>query len=278
MNKTALKVSSRIAMLDVGMYIFRYALSDTQLSAKSCLSLHHSPIGKGSVDFFPGEGITRNTLTAPGDCVVVRVKGTQASVLITEYIPEGETGTIQLRIDRIETSLPKPSINKPADTPKAPARCQLKLLGHIEARGDVVAEGEWLGEPNTSLRMEGFSIGWQEQPAGLDLAYLCRTGKSSEPQVGLAGQFVGTRRQAKPITTVAFTLSGPKATNYQLSGQVVFAGCPPLSITPGKELSGPNGLEQLVAIQIVIMPKAAQVSPPASPWNDLATTQIFHSR
>lgn len=274
MNNLSLKVSSRIVVLDIGMYIFRY-VSDTPAHPRnSSLSLHQAPIGKGAVDFFPASGVVRNTLTMPGDCVVVRVKGAQASVLITEYHPEGESATIQLRIDQISTfpSGPKPSEPSPVAPPRTVG---LKLNGHIETRGDVAVEDEWLGVPGTPLRLEGFSVDWQDQPKDVNLAYLCRSGKDSEPQIALAGQFVGTRRQAKPITSVAFALTGQRAAHYELSGQAVFGGQPPLDIAADKELSGPNGTEQLVALRLVITPKAAQVSPPASPWSNTATTQIF---
>lgn len=274
MNNLSLTVSSRIVVLNVGMYIFRY-IADTPASPRnSSLSLHQAPIGKGVVDFFPASGVVRNTLTTPGDCVVVRIKGAQASVLVTEYHPEGESAAIQLRIDQISTAPSGPKAIEPSSVPPTQA-ARLKLHGHIETRGDVVVEDGWLGTPGTPLRLEGFAIDWQDQPQDVNLAYLCRSAKDSEPQVALAGQFVGTRRQAKPITSVAFALTGQRAAHYELSGQVVFGEQPPLAIVPDKELSGPNGTEQLVALRPVITPKAAQVSPPASPWSDTATTQIF---
>ncbi len=280
MDRPTLKLNSRVAVLDLGMYIFRYSVPAGDTHRKSCLSLHQSPIGKGSVDFFPGEGVSRNTLTAPGDCVIVRVKGAQASVLVTEYHPENESNRIHLRIDKIDTSasLAHPAIDTQEGIDNQAEECELELLGHIETRGDVSAKSGWLGNPNTALRLEGFAANWLSKPDGLDLAYLCRAGKGTEPQVGLAGTFIGTRRQAKPITSVAFALSGKNAADYELTGQVVFAGSPPLTISPDKELSGPNGTEQLVAIRVVVTPRVAQASSPASPWSDPATAQIFRSK
>ncbi|WP_349571884.1 hypothetical protein [Azotobacter salinestris] len=276
MNNLSLKVSSRIVVLDVGMYIFRY-VSDTPAHPRnSSLSLHQAPVGKGVVDFFPASGVVRNTLTTPGDCVIVRIKGAQASVLVTEYHPEGESAAIQLRIDQISTAPSGPKAVEPSPVPPTQA-ARLKLHGHIETRGDVAVEDGWLGTPGTPLRLEGFAIEWQGQPQDVTLAYLCRSAKGSEPQVALAGQFVGTRRQAKPITSVAFALTGQRAAQYELSGQVVFGGQPPLAIIPDKELSGPNGTEQLVALRLAITPRAAQVSPPASPWTDTATTHTFRN-
>ncbi len=277
MESPALQLNSRIAVLDLGMYIFRYSMPAGEAHRSSCLTLHHSPIGKGSVDFFPSEGVSRNTLTTPGDCVVVRVKGAQASVLVTEFHPKNESNRIHLRIDKIDTSLSlaPPTAGTPADADKHAENCELEFVGHIETRGDVSAQSGWLGNPDTALRLEGFSANWLRKPDGLDLAYLCRAGKGTEPQVGLAGAFIGTRRQAKPITSVAFALSGKNAADYELTGQVVFAGSPPLTISPDKELSGPNGTEQLVAIRVVVTPRAAQASSPASPWSDPETATIY---
>jgi hypothetical protein len=278
MSAPALNLSSRIAVLDLGMYIFRYAVPTGEQHKKSCISLHQSPLGKGGVDFFPGEGISRNTLTTPGDCVVVRVKGAQAGVLITEFHPHNESNRIHLRIDKIDTSAPAPIPAESCEPLANPATYQIEFVGHIESRGDVTAPSGWLGNPDSSYRLEGFCANWVKPPEGVDLAYLCRTGKGTEPHVGLAGTYIGSRRQAKPITSVAFALSGPNAADHELTGQVVFAGSPPLAISPGKELSGPNGTEQLVAIRVVVTPRAAQASSPASPWSDPATAQIFLSK
>lgn len=277
-KENSLSIHSRIASLDAGMYLFRLVADITPSSAnKTFLSLNQSPIGKGAVDFFPGEGISRNTLAKPGDCVVVRVKGGSAGVLITEYKPESETRPVQLRIDRIEAS---PKTEKPQTAaPVSADSIALTLLGHIERRGDVSVTDDWLGAPTSTARIEGFSIDWAgNKPEGVELAYLCRVPQGSEPAIAMTGQYVGTRRQAKPITAVAFALTGIQAADYELSGQAVFAGQAPVGIVPDKELSGPTATEQLVALRVIVKRKAAQVSPPASPWDDAATTQIFRSR
>ncbi|WP_462381110.1 hypothetical protein [Pseudomonas sp. Marseille-QA0892] len=278
MSSSAFKVVSRVLTLDLGMYIFRYAVPAGETHKRSCVSLHQSPVGKGSIDCFPGEGISRNTMGRPGDCIVVRVKGAQAGILITEYHPHEDANRINLRVDKIDTSAEpaaSPVSPKPAESSADANICAIEWSGHIETRGDITSNEPWLGNPNSALRLEGFAAKWLRQPEGLDLAYLCRTGKGSEPQVGLAGKFVGTRRQAKPITAIAFALTGPNASDYELTGEVVFAGSPPLAISPDKELSGPQGTEQLVAIRVSITPRAAQASSPASPWSDPAKTQVF---
>lgn len=279
-KESSLSIHSRIASLEAGMYLFRLiADAAAEATNHTFVSLNQSPIGKGAVDFFPGEGISRNTLSKAGDCVVVRVKGGSAGVLITEYKPEAETRPVQLRIDRIEAN-PKIENARASSSNAALERSvALTLLGHIERRGDVSITNDWLGDPSSTARIEGFSIDWAgNKPEGVELAYLCRVAKGSEPVIAMTGQYVGTRRQAKPITAVAFALTGIKAADYELSGQAVFAGQAPMAIAPDKELSGPTATEQLVALRVIVKRKAAQVSPPASPWDDAATTQIFRSR
>ncbi|MCK2097705.1 hypothetical protein [Thauera aromatica] len=129
-------------------------------------------------------------------------------------------------------------------------------------------EDEIPGEPHFSVDLADFL-------PGLVLAYSCRSGKGAEPDVGTNGHFVGTRRQAKPITSVAFSLSGERAADFELVGQVVFAASPPLAILSAKELTGPTGAEPLVALNLEIRPTATQASPPASPWSDMSRTQVF---
>lgn len=271
-----LKISSRLALLSAGLYVIRHATAPPD-NHSSCVTLNPSPIGKGSVDFFPGEGVSRNTLVKAGDCIITRVKGEQAGVLITEFKTSINAPSVELRIDRVATD-PRVTPSAPAPaavTPLQAGKLQAVLTGHIERTGDVTVDRGWLGSPDSRFRIEGFAVTVPDAPEGLVVAYSCRTGPNSEPDLGTAGQFVGTRRQARPITSVAFVLSGERATDFELTGLVAFAACPPLAIVPGKELSGPTGTEQLVALQLAITPKATPAFPPASPWGDSSRTQIF---
>jgi hypothetical protein len=96
--------TSRILQLAAGMYIFRFA---TRLAGnqQAFVSLQHSLAGSGSVEFFPAADVRHNTLCKLGDCVVARVEGESASVLITQYSPAGQPPTVvDLRVDRIDTS------------------------------------------------------------------------------------------------------------------------------------------------------------------------------
>lgn len=276
MRENELKIRSKLALLESGLYIVRYT-SHNVVDGISCATLNSSPIGRGAIDFFPAEGVTRNTLTKPGDCIVLRVKGDKAGLLITEFASSNQTAPIELRIDRIGNTEPATSVpEQTASQPRLqPTKISPVLTGHIEGIGDTTATNGWLGTPNSSKRIEGFSVDVTGLPQGLVLAYSARSGKGTEPQIGTVGRFVGTRRQAKPITAVAFALSGERANNFELIGQAVFAATPPLPLVSGKELTGPSGTEQLVALQLEIRPKASPQSAPVSPWEDPSRTHIF---
>ena len=300
MKITDVTVSSSLRVVEPGLWIIRYFESGS-VSAPPAVMLTPAPIGKGSIDFFPGEGVTRNTLTKPGDCLVARVKGGAASLLVSEFHPAGQAAQVKLRIDKVDTSFAGSAAKAPAPqraTQPSAAQplsdtlnqlnqlsrltgaatgqgIQIKLVGHIERRGDVVVHNDWLGTPTSTQRIEGFSISCEGLPAGVSLGYSCRSDQQATPQVALAGNFVGTRRQAKPITAVAFNLGGAKSADYALSGSVVFAGQPPIAIVTGQELRGLTGREPLVALRLSISPAPRETS--SSPWDDPAITEIFRA-
>lgn len=287
MSISDIAIASSLKQLEPGMWIFRY-INHTGGAVPPLVNLNPAPFGKGSIDFFPSEGVTRNTLVKPGDCIIARVKTAKAAIMISEYHLAGQSSEVTLKLDRIDNGVA--TLAAPTETPTkakignaktaaahAADGLNVKLLGHIQMRGDVVVQNDWLGDPAGKHRIEGFAISCDELPEGVTLGYSCRTTRGSQPQVVLANQFVGTRRKAMPITAVAFNLGGPNAGDYFLSGEVAFAGLPPLAIKPGKELAGPTGAEQLVALRIAISKQASQVDT-ASPWDDPAITKIFKSR
>lgn len=292
MSISDIEIVSSLKQLDPGMWIFRY-VNHTGGAVPPLVNLNPAPFGKGVVDFFPSEGVTRNTLVKPGDCIIARVKTAKSAIMISEYHLAGQSSEVTLKLDRIEDPAASAVLAVPVEAPQKPKGSRnkkksavtaaaddglnIKLLGHIQMRGDVVVQNDWLGDPNGKHRIEGFAISCDELPEGVTLGYSCRTARGSQPQVVLANQFVGTRRKATPITAVAFNLGGPKAGDYVLSGEIAFAGLPPIAIKPGKELAGPTGAEHLVALRIAISQKASQVDT-ASPWDDPAVTEIFKAR
>lgn len=274
-----LEVVSKINVLEPGMYIFRYA-SPTPIDALVCFTLQATPLGKGVIDFFPAEGVTKNTLAKLGDCLIARVKNGATGVLITEYRQTDSNDLrVDLRIDRIDTSeaiIAKPKV---AQLPVAESVTPVSLTigGHIERLGDTEIQGDWLGNPQGQARIEGFSVEWSDRPAGIDLAYQCSVRNIGQLPAVLSGNFVGTRRRAAPIIAVAFALVGPRTEEFQLIGEAVFAGGEPQPIIHGEELRGPTGTEQLVALRLAVLPLKTQneinAARSPSPWD---TPEVIH--
>ncbi len=308
------RVASRVVPLEPGMHIFRYATVVPGDQAV-LISLQSSPMGKGQVDFFPGEGVTRNTLVKLGDCVIARVKGAAAGILVTEYRSPNATAHVDLRLDRIDTTeaiirqgapalvadaAPKGSatvgaavvgseqaaqtIAKAASSaaaPKAPIQAHqpapasraiaLQLTANIQGQGPVEASSlhdEWLGDPSSTQVLEGFNVTWPDMPQGVQLIYTCRIQSLGQMPATRAGNYVGTRGKGLPIHSVSFLLAGPRAGEFELSGQVAFSGHPPQALQPGLALAGPTGREHLVALRPRIVSKT---SPHASRQNGLSS-------
>jgi len=288
----AVEVSSRIAYLQPGMYIIRLASE----APGNVITLYPTPVGHGTVDFFPGDGVVRNTLAKVGDCVILRVKAAVGSLLLTEFHKAGQQKQMKLKIDRVATegfedgggsqgffpttvrASAEGADSTPVSAPAAQRRdndgsISVRQLGHLQGVGDAVVQDDWLGDPLGEDRLEGFAISAKGLPVGVTLTYGALVEGTRRYASAVAGQFVGTRQKAKALQGVVFDLTGPNADQFQLSGEVVFAGEPPLVIEPGVQLSGPSGAEHLVALQLSIEPIATRSSA-ASAWDDPAVTRI----
>lgn len=258
-----LKINSRITLLEPGMYIFRYASQPT--AEKSvCIALQQAPLGKGAIDFFPAEGVSKNILTKLGDCIIGRVKGGVTTVLITEYyLANHEVEPVDLRIDRIDTSAAimrnlKPTISSPdtaALSNTTPGAAVLTLTGHVEQIGDVSVINQCLGDEAGQSRLEGFAINWANKPQGVDLAYTTTLAGAGPGQKVMTGSFTGARNKAAAIIAVGFSLTGPERADYELAGHVVFAGGDRQAIVTDQMIFGPSGSEPLVALSLTITPR-----------------------
>jgi hypothetical protein len=293
MDDSPFTFKTRLLTLEPGMYIVRYASQD--IAEEPCLiSLQPAPIGKSSVDFFPGETVIRNTLSRLGDTLIVRVKSGAGTLLITEYqradLPVRQ---VDLRVDRIDTSPDIIRSDKQRTAPlvsgqalEAAARANsaqhskpvlLKLLGHVQAQGDVTAI-DWVGNTEQEARLEGFAILWPNKPAGIDIAYSCKIADVLQPAV-LSGNFTGSRGKRAPITAVAMALVGPRRNEYFLDAQAVFAGCDPQDLPDGQEVTAPKGQAKLVALHVSITPRIEMNADRyQSPREDLKTPSFENAQ
>ena len=231
--------------LPAGMHIIRYANGRTDEQSVDFVSLNVSPFCLDNADFFPAETVKNNTLRKIGDCIIVRVKGEQVGILITEYKNNRNFPPVTLKIDRILTD---------------------NLLS-AKQQNNLHDE-----------RIEGFRVNVANMPSDLILAYSCRSAGIANPMIATNGEFVGTRQQSKPITAVAFALGGSKANDYELQCEVFFSNNSPQKIIAGQELKGFNGYEHLVALYLKIFPKLntqSNIKSSASIWENASKTQIF---
>lgn len=289
-NQPAIEVSSKLAYLQPGMYIVRLASE----APGNVITLYPTPVGHGTVDFFPGDGVVRNTLAKVGDCVIVRVKAALGSLLITEFHKAGQQQQMKLKIDRVATEgfedkgstqdalsgsaqgaavAMSGTSGSPTNKRAGSGAISIRQIGHVQGVGDVVVQDDWLGDPLGDERLEGFAINTKGLPAGVTLTYGVLIEGLRSYAAAVAGQFIGTRQKAKALQGVMFDLTGPHAEQFRLSGQVVFAGDPPLAIEPGIQLSGSSGTEHLVAFRLIIEPIATRSSA-ATAWDDPAVTRI----
>lgn len=246
----------------------------------------------------PGDGefssiSTDNThgaiLRDGGDCIVVHVSKAPIELLVTAFLAKEGDQVPALRLDQIGLDAPavptapaKPVSPAPviAPTPAARAPIQIgahgiSLIGHVERSGDLVAApGEYLGDPSSSLRLEGFQVMWPDRPAGVDLAYgIVIEGVGHMPIVK-TGKFCGSKGEARRITEATFALVGPDAGQFQLQGTAYFSGGFQLAIQSGVTLSGPSGLEHLTALSLrAVVASAPQTTP--NPWAESPRTKVF---
>ncbi|MFJ4157043.1 hypothetical protein ACIPZF_19875 [Pseudomonas sp. NPDC089752] len=276
-----LKISSRVTLLEPGMYIFRYA-SQPPANKPVCIALQQAPLGKGSIDFFPAEGVSKNMLSKLGDTIVARVKAGVTTVLITEYhMFDDVIEPIDLRIDRIDTS---PAIMRTfavvANAEPAPAIATeqpgmpVAITAHLQNSGEVSSSEGWVGAPDSDEFIEGFAIEWADKPAGVDLLYTCMVAGSGPSRNVSTGTFVGARGQGLPLICAGFSLVGPHRKGYELTGHIVFGNAEPQRLVANQMMHGPTGTEPLVALHIAITPVTKMnAARSKSPWENSAFQQ-----
>ena len=265
--------------LPQGLYVIRLApLQPGQ--APNPVNLTQAPDSAESVGFFPSEHVVRQTLALPGDCLIVRIKENGGKLVATEFHGNNQSGS-RLVVNALDhPERPALAIDIQATTPvastaasltpprkKQPAKMlpplpleeggiSVALIGHIQNVGDVQVKDNWLGDPDSNNRLEGFAIKAKDLPEGTKLVYACTFANSKhQPQMTGDGQFIGTRQKAQPIKALVFTLDGEQAGQYQLSGDVAFTGGKRIPITAQEQLACPDGKGHLVAIHLKITAK-----------------------
>lgn len=248
------EITSSIINLEPGIYILRHS---KESAAPLSVSRAPSPSpDRGVIEILATPNTQGAVLRDGSDCIVMHIIEAPVNILVTAYLAKANETKPALKIDRISLdSESSTAINTAVSASKAIEISSkgLSLIGHIENMGDVLShEGQCLGEPSSNLRLEGFQVMWPDRPEGIDIAYnVTLEGMQPNPIVN-SGQFCGTRQQALRIVEVMFQLTGPKAKQFQLIGSAYFSGGFELPITSGMALSGPSGLEHLIALNLSV--------------------------
>lgn len=302
----AIQVKTALKVLTPGMYTIRYlgtrptgsVEASVKPSANIPLALSQAPIHMpGEIEFICPEGISHQTLSAPGDYLIAHVKRGEAVLAASKYAPKPLVGKVdvQWRIESLQqpiadgkgaTGRPIQKQVTPAASTKslsrqafeAPLALPVKLTGHIERRGDVtVGSGEWLGDPKGKARLEGLKIEWQNPPAGVEIVGACRAGNQTLQAKG--SDYLGTRRQAAPITQLALCLSGKNAASYHLEAEAVFSDGSRHALG-AKEAVQASDDNYLIAVRLNVTeavaatPSQATPSSTRSSWLDPQATYI----
>lgn len=212
------------------------------------------------------------------DCIVLYVTEAPVELLVSAYLPCAGAVVPAIKIDEIGLEQ-APSANAPRQPAIAVSDKGLSIIGHIERTGDAVAgEGQMLGEPGGTLRLEGFQVMWPDRPEGVDLSYGIAVEGAAATPVVKTGKFCGTRGEARRITEVTFALVGARAKQFQLDGSAYFSGGFQVAVVSGMALSGPSGLEHLTALSLRVLAPPATKEKSNNPWDEPVRTKVFKAK
>lgn len=267
-------ITNSVLILQPGMYVLRHPKSGLPpLSVARAPA--SSPAHQGRLELLSTPRTHGSILRDGSDCIVMHVSGAPVELLVSAFLTQAGATVPVLKVDRIGLDADVPAA---AGRPIVVGGQGISLVGHIERTGDVVAGAEErLGDPASTLRIEGFQVEWPDRPPGVDLAYsIAVEGVGALPMVS-SGSFCGTRAQARRITEVTFVLTGPHAAQYELEGTACFTGGFTIPLKTGMPASGPSGLEHLTSLCVLARKARPDTKPASNPWDESATTKIFKS-
>lgn len=254
----------KVLSLERGLYLVKYDSAADELSPP-IIRIGCEP-GLNEAILHPDSD--EPILDSVGSVIVIRAfrSGTVQVDLATASGSGSRDAT--LRVEALDASVPNLNVEpfrarEPAfgaDRSSGPAAAaadeSLEVLGHLSRLGDVVvASNEWLGGPGFPGRIEGFSIDWPRSASGVSLRYAAASsGQSpSAAQMAGAGQFVGTRQQARPVVYVSFQLDGPNAGSYELVVDGLFTG-QGVQNQRGRSITmtGLSGREPLIGLRVAV--------------------------
>jgi hypothetical protein len=265
-----MELANSLVTLQPGMYILRHpktGLPPLSISRAAARAEHN---GHVQALFTPK---TEGSVLRDGtDCIVMQVLNAPVDLLVTAYLEKAGVSVPALKIDKIRLDGDEVMPQRLEVPGKG-----LSLVGHIERTGDVLAKaGERLGVPDTNLRLEGFQVMWPDKPEGVDVEYAVRVERAGAMPPARTGSFAGLRNSAARVVGVTFSLTGPKADQYQIGGKVFFSGGYEMAIESGAPLAGPSGMEHLTALELTVSEN--KDAPKKNAWQPSARTRVLKSR
>jgi hypothetical protein len=271
---------SKVVNVERGLLLVRYATADDE-SRPPQVRVLVNPKYQKNIELVLSPDHDDAVLWRPGSCLVVRAS--KPGQLLVEVVPVGNDGSTAATIQIETLSQGEVATNRRESTAEVDF-AHLSLLGHVAGSGDVHARAdEWIAGPGAPARIEGLLIDWPGKPHDLDIRYSVKLARphAASGRITELGGYAGTRGLALPIVSVAVELTGPGASDFQLSAEAAFLGAP-LTRMSGKQvaISGPTGREPLVGFRLRLdetsMPLQPKL-PPATKAKSSGRVRIFRS-
>lgn len=135
----------------------------------------------------------------------------------------------------------------------------VSIIGHIANLGDnKVSGGQWLGAAGAKSPIEGFQINWPRCPVGVKLMQC----DLSSGQTCQAGDFLGSRGQAKPMSGFELWLEGRVPEELSLSVEAVFERRGTVKKqAKWVEMTGADAMDPLIALKFDVRVEGENESP-----------------
>lgn len=280
-----IKLNARLAVLQPGIHVIRFR-EGYDLPEGVVVGIHPAPLGKGEISIIANHSHKPGALTRIGDTAIVNVTEELAGILIVEYCQSGQPldvpidiaidtiGGVAKRQQAAQSAMPNQPVvtaNQSVVAPQKKNECIPLRAVTVTGTAIVSPNGEIgdIRQPNPAQAIAAFACAQSALPDGVTLSYGCRNLGSTEKYISAAGNMVGLPKGSSAICAINFTLGGEFAEQYELNGNVAFAGQPPLAIVSGKELTGPTGREALCALSVSIRKRADEpgFAPSKSVWD-----------
>lgn len=280
-----MNITNTILTLKPGIHILRHPKGET-----ATFVIARAPGGDGKMQSLYTPNTNGNVLSNGSDCIVLLVTESDIQLMINSILEAGQTSIPRLRVDQVtldedqlhaaiigsgETQTIPEIAKSPQPRTFNVSATGISLIGHIETIGDVLASPLGiLGNPNNSLRLEGFQIVWPDKPIGVEITYSVGIeGLGLMPPSNI-GSFAGTRGEARRINEIVIGLTGENLNDLSLSGTAYFSGGFEAPIANNLRISGPSGLEHLVALELNVASKLVDKIK-LNPWQNETSTKTF---